>query len=111
LLHRILRYDGSKQEVNHSGDYTAIERSKLFPDIGLAVAHSDLNNSANNLMVSLSASPFGASGHAHASQNSLTINYKGQRVIGGSGYYTNFSDHHNLLHYRNSRGYSTILAD
>ncbi len=57
------------------------------------------------------SNPFGASGHGSASQNAITINYKGKTVFGGSGYYGNFSDKHNLLFYRTSRAYSTILAD
>lgn len=109
LLHRLLTYDPAGNIPSRVGSKPA--RAKLFKDIGLAVSHSFPDQADKNLMVSLSSSPFGALGHAHASQNSLTVNYKGKKIIGGSGFYTNFSDHHNLLHYRTSRAYSTILAD
>ncbi|WP_241686467.1 heparinase II/III family protein [Flavobacterium sp. YO12] len=73
--------------------------------------HEDLANADKSLSSYLFSSPFGSSGHGHASQNAFTINYKGKVIFGGTGYYSNFSDKHNLLHYRSTKAYNTILAD
>jgi hypothetical protein len=73
--------------------------------------HEDLAQADKSLSSYLFSSPFGSSGHGHASQNAFTINYKGKVIFGGTGYYSNFSDKHNLLYYRSSKAYNTILAD
>ncbi len=88
-----------------------LPRSRVFRDVGLAAMHSDLSDTENNLAVYMNANPFGASGHGHAAQNAITINKGSKKLFGGSGYYSNFSDAHTLLHYRSSRAYNTILAD
>jgi hypothetical protein len=90
---------------------SALPKGRVFNDIGLAAMHSDLANTGKNLTSYLMANPFGAAGHGHAAQNAFTINYKGKKVFGGTGFYSNFSDAHNLLDYRSSRAYNTILAD
>ncbi|SKA43481.1 Heparinase II/III-like protein [Chitinophaga eiseniae] len=89
----------------------ALPASRTFPDIGLTMMHSHIDDARKDLMASLSANPFGSSGHGHASQNAFNVNYGGKLIFGGSGFYSNFSDAHNLLHYRNTRAYCTILAD
>ncbi len=88
-----------------------LPRSRVFRDVGLAAMHSDLSDTENNVAVYMNANPFGASGHGHAAQNAITINKGNKKLFGGSGYYSNFSDAHTLLHYRSSRAYNTILAD
>lgn len=99
------------QQKWKTASFSLLPKSRTFTDVGVAAMHSDLSNTASNLSVYLMSNPFGSSGHGSASQNAITINYKGKTIFGGSGYYSNFSDRHNLLHYRTSRAYSTILAD
>ncbi|MBC9933218.1 DUF4962 domain-containing protein [Chitinophaga qingshengii] len=99
------------REGNNISSPAALPASRTFPDVGLTMMHSHLEDTRKDLMASLSANPFGSSGHGHASQNAFTINYSGKLVFGGSGFYSNFSDAHNLLHYRSSRAYCTVLAD
>jgi hypothetical protein len=108
-LFRLLNFNPKKQNVILSP--AVLPKGREFRDIGLVAMHSDLAHSDQGLSSYLSADPFGAAGHAHASQNAFTINYKGKKIFGGTGFYSNFSDAHNLLDYRSSRGYCTILAD
>lgn len=110
LLFRLLNYKKSSNVVS-SKNPTDLPKSKDFRDIGLVAMHSDLAHADKNITVFLTANPYGVAGHAHAAQNALTINYKGKKLYGGTGFYTNFSDAHNLLDYRSSRAHNTILAD
>lgn len=88
-----------------------MSQSRLFKDIGVAVMHTNAANPCEGIMASFISSPYGSSGHAHANHNSFSLNVNGQKMFGSSGYYSHFSDRHNLLHYRNSRGHNTIIAD
>ncbi|WP_235005343.1 DUF4962 domain-containing protein [Pedobacter nyackensis] len=108
-LFRLLNFNpkATKPVVSPS----ALPKGRVFNDVGLAAMHSDLAHTGKNLTSYLMANPFGAAGHGHAAQNAFTINYKGKKVFGGTGFYSNFSDAHNLLDYRSSRAYNTILAD
>ncbi|NQX38312.1 Heparinase II/III-like protein [Pedobacter steynii] len=109
LLFRLLNYTPDRKSPEKS--FADLPKTRLFKDVGVAAMHEDLSHADNSLSSYLMSSPFGSSGHGHASQNAFTINYKGKVVFGGSGYYSNFSDKHNLLYYRNSKAYCTILAD
>ncbi|RBQ07940.1 DUF4962 domain-containing protein [Pedobacter miscanthi] len=109
LLFRLLNYKPDRKLPVLSPEN--LPRSRNFADVGVVAMHDDLANADKTLSSYLFSSPFGSSGHGHASQNAFTINYKGKVLFGGSGYYSNFSDKHNLLYYRSSKAYNTILAD
>lgn len=109
IFFRLLNYSANKKYLVKKP--LDIPKSSVFKDVGLVAMHSNMVNSERDMAVYFSSNPYGAAGHAHASQNAVTISYKGEKVFGGSGFYTNFSDHHNLLQYRNTRSYCTILAD
>lgn len=100
-----------QKKADRNAKISLPERSRFFNDIGLAALHSDLAHPDKDAAVYLNVNPFGASGHGHAAQNAFTLNYKGLELSTGTGYYTNFSDAHTLLHYRSARAYNTILAD
>ena len=109
LLFRLLNY---KPGQNLPATSPAnLPKSRKFADVGVVAMHEDLAQANKSLSSYLFSSPFGSSGHGHASQNAFTVNYKGKVIFGGSGYYSNFSDKHNLLYYRSSKAYNTILAD
>lgn len=108
-LFRFLNYNPKAKEMISTP--VSLPKGREFRDVGLAAMHSDLAHPAKNLASYLMSNPFGAAGHGHAAQNAFTINYKGKKVFGGTGFYSNFSDAHNLLDYRSSRAYNTILAD
>ena len=109
LLFRLLNYKPDRKIAIKSFD--DLSKARTFSDVGVVAMHEKLADASRSLSSYLLSSPFGASGHGHASQNAFTINYKGKVLFGGSGYYSNFSDKHNLFYYRSSRAYSTILAD
>lgn len=109
LLFRLLNYKPNKTlAVSSPAD---LPKTRKFADIGVVAMHENLKDANKTLSSYLISSPFGSSGHGHASQNAFTINFKGKVIFGGTGYYSNFSDKHNLLDYRTSKAYNTILAD
>ncbi len=109
LLFRLLNYKSSQKFPERSP--AELPKSETFKDVGVVAMHQDLSKPDKTLSSYLLSSPFGSSGHGHACQNAITVNYKGNIILGSSGYYSNFSDRHNLLDYRTSRAYSTVLAD
>lgn len=109
LFFRLLNYNPDrKPDIKSPID---LPKTRKFGDVGVVAMHENLAQDKQELSSYLLSSPFGSSGHGHASQNAVTVNYKGKTILGGSGYYSNFSDPHNLLDYRSSKAYSTILAD
>lgn len=109
LFFRLLNFKPNRKlPVSSPSD---LPKTRKFGDVGVVAMHEDLANADKTLSSYLFSSPFGSSGHGHASQNAFTINYKGKVIFGGTGYYSNFSDKHNLLHYRSTKAYNTILAD
>ena len=109
LFFRLLNYKPDRKLPIASPD--KLPKLRNFADVGVVAMHEDLANGNKSLSSYLFSSPFGSSGHGHASQNAFTVNYKGKVIFGGTGYYSNFSDKHNLLYYRTSKAYNTILAD
>lgn len=109
LLYRLLNYNPDRKLTVTSPEN--LPKTRKFPDVGVVAMYEDLTNPDKSLSSFLLSNPFGSSGHGHASQNAFTINYKGKVIFGGAGYYSNFSDKHNLLDYRSSKAYNTILAD
>lgn len=109
LLFRLLHYNPQRRLKQHT--FKELPKSRLFPDVGIVAMHEDLDQAEKGLSSYFVSSPLGASGHGHAFQNAFTVNYKGKTIFGGTGYYSNFSDRHNLLDYRSSRAYSTVLVD
>ncbi|MCI9845992.1 DUF4962 domain-containing protein [Flavobacterium pectinovorum] len=109
LLYRLLNYKPDRKLLTTSPGN--LPKSRKFADVGVVAMYEDLANPDKSLSSFLLSNPFGSSGHGHASQNAFTINYKGKVIFGGAGYYSNFSDKHNLLDYRSSKAYNTILAD
>lgn len=80
-------------------------------DSGEMIANSDINNLDKNLCLSFRSSPFGSGSHTHSNQNAFNLHYKGVPVYRAIGHYMNFADPHNLLSYRNTRAYNTILVN
>lgn len=109
LFFRLLNYNPDRKIQMASP--ANLTKTREFKDVGVVAMHQDLENADEALSSYLLSSPFGSSGHGHASQNAFTINYKGKTIFGATGYYSNFSDKHNLLYYRASKAYCTVLAD
>ncbi len=82
-----------------------------FKDAGEVSIHSSLTDAADDLALGFRSSQFGSGSHTTSSQNAFNLAYGGKIIFGTSGYYQNFSDAHNLMWYRHSRGHNTILVN
>lgn len=80
-------------------------------DVGEGVAHSNMLDLSSNLSLAFRSSPYGSGSHTLADQNSFKLLYKGVYVYMNAGYYQNFSDKHNLLQYRHTRGHNTMMIN
>ncbi|WP_416898301.1 MAG: heparinase II/III family protein [Minwuia sp.] len=68
--------------------------SAVFPSIGWAAMHSDLDD-PDRYSILFKSSPYGSFSHSHADQNSFIINGRQQPLAIDSGYYdTHKSRHH-----------------
>lgn len=90
---------------------SAFAPARLFNDIGVADMHTALNDPANNLMVSMRASPYGAYGHMLADQNTFNILYGGKPLFYMSGHKVAMSDKHRLEWYKATIGHNGVLID
>ena len=86
-------------------------RAAVFKDTGVASIHNDLANVEQDMHVALRASTAGSGSHTCNSQNAFNVIVGGTPLFLSSGYYINFSDAHNLLHYRHTRGHNSVLVD
>lgn len=82
-----------------------------YKDAGEVSIHSSLTDAAEDLNIGFRSSQYGSGSHTTSSQNAFNIVYGGKTVFRSSGYYQSFSDAHNLLWYRHSRGHNTILVN
>lgn len=85
--------------------------ARAFMDVGIVAMHNDLIDAADNLMISFRSSPYGAYNHMHRDQNSFNINFSGERLFSGSGYYISYSDDHFKEWYTHTRGQNSIMID
>ena len=106
-LYRICR-NSSRYDTELPSD---APKMKWYEDIGEVVMHSDLEHTADNLMLGFRSSTFGSGSHTLADQNSFNLLYGGKEVYYHSGYYTSFSDAHTLTSYRHTRAHNTILVN
>lgn len=82
-----------------------------YRDIGEVAVQTNIKDTYNNLALSFRSSVFGSGSHTSANQNAFNIIYGGKVAFRSSGYYTNFSDAHNLMSYRHTRAHNTILIN
>lgn len=82
-----------------------------FRDCGEMIANSNLKDLDKNVSLSFHSSPFGSGNHTHSNQNAFNLHYGGEAVYHAVGHYMSFSDMHNLLSYRNTRAYNTMLIN
>lgn len=79
-------------------------------DCGEAYMHSDIENTNNDLGLSLRASTYGSGSHNNSDNNAFIMTYKGQHVYQSTGYYS-FGVRHNLLSYRHTQAHNSMLID
>lgn len=82
-----------------------------YKDTGEVAIHTNLMETSEDLAVGFRSSTYGSGSHTSSSQNAFNVVYGGRSVYRGSGYYTGFSDRHNLLWYRHTRGQNSVLVN
>lgn len=82
-----------------------------YKDAGEVAIHSSLESTPDDLAIGFRSSQFGSGSHTTSSQNAFNLLFGGKTIFRSSGYYQSFSDAHNLMWYRHSRGHNTILVN
>ncbi len=82
-----------------------------YKDAGEVSIHSSLTEAADDLALGFRSSQYGSGSHTTSSQNAFNMVFGGKTIFCSSGYYQSFSDAHNLMWYRHSRGHNTILVN
>lgn len=108
---RLYRMVLNKPRPQNCGFPTNAPKAVWFKDTGELIANSDLKNVKNNVSLSFRSSTFGSGNHTHSNQNAFNLHYHGKPVYRSIGFYSNYSDKHNLLDYRNTRGHNTLMID
>lgn len=108
---RLYRMASGKQRPELTGFPAQSPKAVWFKDCGEMVANSNAADLNDNLSLSFHSSPFGSGSHTHSCQNAFNLQYGGKAIYYAVGHYMNFSDPHNLLSYRHTRAYNTLLVD
>jgi hypothetical protein len=87
-----------------------IPDAAIFPDIGWAVAHSELSD-PDRYSVLFKSSQFGSFSHSHADQNSFFVSGKGRPLLIDSGYYDGYRSKHHNGWTRQTRAHNAITFD
>lgn len=82
-----------------------------YKDAGEVSIHSSLTENSDDLAIGFRSSQYGSGSHTTSSQNAFNMVFGGKTIFCSSGYYQSFSDAHNLMWYRHSRGHNTILVN
>lgn len=88
----------------------SIPHAAIFPDIGWAVAHSDIGDPQRYSML-FKSSQFGSFSHSHADQNSFFVSGEGQPLLIDSGYYDGYRSKHHNGWTRQTRAHNAITYD
>lgn len=108
---RLYRLASGKQRPASSELPKNAPKAVWFKDSGEMIANSNLKDLKHNLSLSFHSSPYGSGSHTHSNQNAFNLHYGGKAIYRAVGHYMNFADAHNLLAYRNTRAYNTMLID
>lgn len=88
-----------------------LPQARAFRDIGVVSMHTALAETARDLVIGFRASPYGATNHMHACQNSFNLHFGGRRLFANSGYYIAYGDPHFRGWYKHTRGHNSVLID
>ncbi len=89
-----------------------LENTRVFPYEGLLSAHSDIENTENDIALFARASRFGSMSHQHPDNGSFALFSKGTALISPSGYYgRGYGTKHHQLWTRSSRAHNMIVVD
>ena len=108
---RLYRMASGKERPRQAELPADAPKAVWFKDCGEMVANSNLQDLEHNVSLSFRSSPFGSGNHTHSCQNAFNLHYGGKAVYHAVGHYMSYADRHNLLSYRNTRAYNTMLID
>jgi hypothetical protein len=108
LWPRLFGTAGDRREKPISSEN--IPDAAIFPDIGWAVAHSDLDD-PDRYSVMFKSSQFGSFSHSHADQNSFFISGHGKPLLIDSGYYDGYRSRHHNGWSRQTKAHNAITYD
>lgn len=108
LWPRLFGSPGDDRESPMAQD--VIPDAAIFPDIGWAVAHSDIAD-PDRYSVLFKSSQFGSFSHSHADQNSFFISGLGKPLLIDSGYYDGYRSRHHNGWTRQTRAHNAITYD
>ena len=87
------------------------KQDAFFPEVGVGYMHTYVQDTKNDLMLSLRSSPFGPMSHTHADHNTFNIAYGGKRLFYNTGYRPAMGDPHFLGWYKHTQGHNGVLID
>jgi len=87
------------------------KQDAFFPEVGVGYMHTNVQDTKNDLMLSLRSSPFGPMSHTHADHNTFNIAYGGKRMFYNTGYRPAMGDPHFLGWYKHTQGHNGVLID
>jgi hypothetical protein len=87
------------------------KQDAFFPEVGVGYMHTNVQDTKNDLMLSLRSSPFGPMSHTHADHNTFNIAYGGKRLFYNTGYRPAMGDPHFLGWYKHTQGHNGVLID
>ena len=87
------------------------KQDAFFQEVGVGYMHTNVQDTKNDLFLSLRSSPFGPMSHTHADHNTFNIAYGGKRLFYNTGYRPAMGDPHFLGWYKHTQGHNGILID
>ena len=89
----------------------SFKQDAFFQEVGVGYMHTNVQDTKNDLMLSLRSSPFGPMSHTHADHNTFNIAYGGKRLFYNTGYRPAMGDPHFLGWYKHTQGHNGVLID
>lgn len=87
------------------------KQDAFFREVGVGYMHTNVQDTKNDLFLSLRSSPFGPMSHTHADHNTFNIAYGGKRLFYNTGYRPAMGDPHFLGWYKHTQGHNGVLID
>lgn len=89
----------------------SFKQDAFFQEVGVGYMHTNVQDTKNDLFLSLRSSPFGPMSHTHADHNTFNIAYGGKRMFYNTGYRPAMGDPHFLGWYKHTQGHNGVLID
>jgi hypothetical protein len=88
-----------------------LPQARVFPHVGWVAMHSNMADPANNVLLLLHSSPYGAVSHNHANQNAFVLEAFGEPLAISSGYYQRYGSPHHAGWTWQTKSHNSILVN